>query len=76
MKAFNSVSKFGSSKFGSRVAVAGGVLFVSAGSALAAVPTDVVTAMADMKTDALTVGAAFLVAIVAIAALKLMRRAM
>jgi hypothetical protein len=50
-------------------------LAVYGGNALAAVPADVTTAMTDMKTDALVVGAAFLVAVIAIAALKLMRRA-
>lgn len=60
----------------SAAAVAGAALVGSAGSAIAAVPAEVTTAVGDMKTDALTVGAAFLVAIVAIAALKMMRRAM
>lgn len=48
---------------------------LTAGSAFAAVPTEVTTAMTDMKADALAVGSAFLVAVIAIAALKLMRRA-
>lgn len=44
-------------------------------SVFAAVPADVTTAMADMKTDALVVATAFLVAIIAISAFKLMRSA-
>lgn len=71
MKTFNIVRKFGS-----RVAGAAAGLAVVAGSAHAAVPAEVTTAMGDMKTDALVVGAAFLVALVAIAALKMMRRSM
>jgi hypothetical protein len=60
----------------SAVAGAAAGLAVVAGSAHAAVPAEVTTAMGDMKTDALVVGAAFLVALVAIAALKMMRRSM
>lgn len=55
-------------------AVVGGSL-VSIGSAFAAVPADVTTALTDMKADSLTVGAAFLVGIIAIKALHLMKRA-
>lgn len=57
--------------------IAGAVVAVgfSVGSAFAAVPADVTTAMADMKADSLTVGAAFLVAVIAIKALHLMKRA-
>lgn len=43
-------------------------------AAIAAVPADVTAAMADLKTDALVVAAAFLVAIIAVAAFKFMRR--
>jgi len=50
-------------------------LGLTIGSAFAAVPADVTTAMADMKADSLTVGAAFLVAVIAIKALHLMKRA-
>jgi len=42
-------------------------------SAFAAVPTEVTTAMTDMKADALTVAGAFLVVVIAIAAFKLMK---
>lgn len=55
--------------------IAGAVVAVAPLSAFAAVPADVTTAIADMKTDSLTVGAAFLVAIIAIKALHLMKRA-
>lgn len=50
-------------------------LVLSIGSALAAVPADVTTALTDMKADALTVGAAFVVAVIALKALHLMKRA-
>jgi len=52
-----------------------GGLFVTAGSAFAAVPADVTAAIVDMKADALTVGAAFVVAVIALKALHLMKRA-
>jgi hypothetical protein len=55
--------------------IAGVLVAVAPLQAFAAVPTEVTTAMTDMKADALVVGAAFLVAVIAIAALKLMRRA-
>lgn len=42
-------------------------------SALAAVPEGVTTAMTDMKADAIVVATAFLVAVIGIAAFKLMR---
>ncbi|WP_265919175.1 major capsid protein [Cupriavidus nantongensis] len=47
---------------------------VAAGNAMAAVPTEVTTALGDAKTDGVTVATAVLVAIVAIFAFKLMRR--
>lgn len=43
--------------------------------AFAAVPTEVTTALTDMKTDALAVAALVLVAIIAVAAFKFMRKA-
>ena len=49
---------------------------VVAGNAMAAVPAEVTTALGDAKTDGVTVASAVLVAIVAIFAFKLMRRAM
>lgn len=43
-------------------------------SVQAAVPTEVTTAIADMKTDGLTVATAVLVAVIAIAAVKFIRK--
>lgn len=50
------------------------VLALAAGSALAAVPTDVATALAEAKTDSLAVAGLGLIIIVGIAAFKYMRR--
>jgi len=47
-----------------------------AGSAFAAVPTEVTTAITEAGTDAAVIGGAVLVVIVGIAAFKYMRRAM
>lgn len=44
------------------------------GSALAAVPTEVTTALGDAKTDGIAVAGLVLVAIIAMYAFKLMRR--
>jgi len=49
---------------------------VVAGSAFAAVPTEVTTAITAAGTDAAVIGGAVLVVIVGIAAFKYMRRAM
>jgi hypothetical protein len=49
-------------------------LAVVGAPAFAAVPTEVTTALGDMKTDALAVAALVLVAIIAVAAFKFMRR--
>lgn len=57
------------------LAVAVGITVGTVGSAVAAVPADVTTAMADMKTDSLAVGTAFVVAVIALKALHLMKRA-
>lgn len=48
---------------------------VSVGSAFAAVPAEVTAAVADMKADGLVVAGAVLVAIIAIAAVKFIRKA-
>lgn len=50
-------------------------LSVMAGSAFAAVPTEVSTALGDAKTDATTVAGLALVIVIAIAAIKYMKRA-
>lgn len=52
-----------------------GGLAASTGSAFAAVPADVSTALTDAKADSLTVAGLALVIIIAIAAFKYMRRA-
>lgn len=46
----------------------------AAGSASAAVPAEVTTALADMKADGLVVAGAVLVAVIAIAAVKFIRK--
>lgn len=46
----------------------------SAASAFAAVPAEVTTAIGDMKADGLVVAGAVLVAIIAIAAVKFIRK--
>lgn len=46
------------------------------GSAMAAVPAEVTTALTEAKADGITVAGAILVAIVAIYAFKLMRKAL
>ena len=45
-------------------------------SVFAAVPAEVTTAIGDMKGDAITVATAVLVAIIAVAAIKFIRRGM
>lgn len=62
--------------FKSKAVAFGTAIYTGIGSAIAAVPADVTTEMTSMKADALTVGGAFLVAVIAIGALKLMRRAL
>jgi len=49
-------------------------LAATAGSAFAAVPAEVTTAIGDMKADGLVVAGAVLVAIIAIAAVKFIRK--
>lgn len=50
------------------------LLSLAPAAAFAAVPTEVTTAVSDMKTDGLTVAGAVLVAIIAILALKFIRK--
>ena len=50
------------------------LLTAAAGSAMAAVPAEVTTALAEMKTDGLVIAGAVLVAIIAIAAIKFLRK--
>lgn len=58
-----------------RISAVVGGLVVSAGSAFAAVPTDITTALTDMKADSITVGVAFVVAVIGLKALHLLKRA-
>lgn len=57
-----------------KAAVLGTLAVVSVGNAVAAVPADVTSAIADMKSDGITVATAFLVAGIAIAAFLFMRK--
>lgn len=59
-------------KYVSRGALAG--LTFAPLAAFAAVPADVTTALGDMKTDGLVVAGLVLVAIIAIAAIKFIRK--
>lgn len=58
-----------------RVALGGSALLASAGSAFAAVPADITTAISTMKDDGVTVATAFVVAVIAVAAIKFLRSA-
>lgn len=58
-----------------RLALVPAALFAAAGSAFAEVPAEVTTALADMKADGLIVAGAVLVAVIAVAAFKFIRRA-
>ncbi len=62
------------SKFLTRLLVAGSSLVSVATVALAEVPADVTTAIGSMKTDALVVAASVLVAVIAVAAVKFIRK--
>lgn len=62
-------------RYGAKVAAGGSMLVAGAGSAFAAVPADVTTALTDAKGDATTVAGVVIGIIVAIAAFLYMRRA-
>ena len=62
--------------FKNRFAQISAVSAASIGAASAAVPATVTTALSDAAADSLTMGAAVLVVIVGIYALKLLRRAL
>lgn len=62
-------------KFAQRFAAGSALVAGSVGSAFAAVPADVTSALGDLKTDGLVIAGAVLVAIIAIAAFKMMRKA-
>lgn len=61
-------------KLNRKIAAGSALVIGSIGSAMAAVPADVTTALTDAKTDGVTVATAVLVAVVAIYAFKLMRK--
>ena len=61
-------------KIQTRLALIPAAVLASAGSAFAAVPADVTTALTDMKTDALTVAGLVIVALIAVMAFKFMRK--
>ena len=61
-------------KMFARVGVVASGALATVGSAFAAVPAEVTTELASMKTDGLIVAGAVLVAIIAIAAVKFIRK--
>lgn len=61
-------------KFARLSAAASVTLLGAVGSAQAAVPTEVSTALTDMKADGVTVALGFLVAVIAVKAIHMMRR--
>lgn len=61
-------------RFVARVAAVPAVLAVMAGSAMAAIPTEVATGLTDMKTDGSSMATGVLLAIVAVFTLKFLRR--
>lgn len=71
--AYNRAKKLAQSS-GAKVSAVGTGLTLLAGRAAAAVPAEVTTAMGEMKDDGIAVATGFLVAIIAIAAFKLMRK--
>ncbi len=56
--------------------VSGAAALASVGSVFAAVPAEVTTAISDMKADGITVATAVLVAVIALAAIKFIRKGM
>lgn len=57
-----------------RLAAIPAFVMASAGSAMAALPADATTAIADMKEDGALLAGAFLVVCIAIAAVKILRK--
>ncbi|UZR29440.1 major capsid protein [Methylococcus mesophilus] len=64
------------SKVKNVVVATGAGLTVAAGNAMAAVPTEVTTALSDAQTDGTKVAGLVLVVIIAIAAFKYIRKAL
>lgn len=58
-----------------KLATVSTLVLASAGSAFAAVPAEVTSAVSEMKSDGLVVAGAVLVAIIAISAVKFIRKA-
>lgn len=58
-----------------RLAAVPAFVAATAGSAMAAVPADITTAISTMKDDGITVATAFVVAVIAVAAIKFLRSA-
>lgn len=62
-------------KIRSRWALVPASALAAFGSAFAAVPADITTAISTMKDDGVTVATAFVVAVIAVAAIKFLRSA-
>ena len=58
-----------------RLAIVQAAALAAVGSAQAAVPAEVTTSISTMKDDGVTVATAFLVAVIAVAAIKFLRSA-
>ena len=56
--------------------ISAAVVLGSVGSAFAAVPAEITTAIGDMKADGIIVASAVTVALIALAAIKFLRKAM
>lgn len=62
-------------KFKQAIKYGAGAALLAAGAARAAVPADITTAISTMQTDGVTVATAFVVAAIAVAAIKFLRSA-
>jgi len=58
-----------------KLSLVGASLMAFGASAMAAVPADITTAISTMKDDGITVATAFVVAVIAVAAVKFLRSA-
>jgi len=58
-----------------RLAAVPAFVLATSGAAMAAVPADITSAIGDMKADGIVVATAFVVAIIAVAAIKFLRSA-
>lgn len=64
-----------SKKIALRLSMIPAAVLAASGSAQAAVPADITTAISTMQTDGVTVATAFVVASIAVAAIKFLRSA-